>query len=539
MGASTITGAHPADSNSSHDVEAALLGAALIDPPIISEVMDLVSADDFSTPENRAIFAAMCELYLAGERPDIVTVAARLNGAGDLSQLSLLATACPDSLNFKAYAKSVAEASRRRQIASSAAQVIEAVQGNAGGEELDYRLAALATVTSKGATAIGAAATWLEPEDRGRAVLSEMGGVEYVEDFVRPGRIVVVAAEEGTGKSYAIDDELAIRVSVAGGSFAETWPVLQTGPVLVLSEMHTDDDFEREETALASLNLKRSDLDGHYFRLPLMTAAGGKPVLTEPEWMRWVTGWLRDHKVLVMIVDTATTASNVDPWGEKIQAVYAALRGMLAEYPALAITLIVHLKKPQGRGERRLSDVLGEWGRWNDVTVLMENDGASLDRCKITVRKRVRHERRIVATKHGGLLVDALDADTAKSTKVPPAEVLAAVVGHPGATLAELGQSLGVSKDTAGRYVATLVEAGRVETRSELRPTVKGLRSVTVVYPTADGTSVPPQTTAHAAAEVSAAVTGPLTADTAVPPQHCIGAAVSAAEVSDVKPVTP
>jgi len=82
-----------------------------------------------------------------------------------------------------------------------------------------------------------------EPEDRGRAVLSPMGDVEHVKDLARPGRIVVVPAEEGTGNTVAILGELAIRYAVAGGSFAETWPIVKLGRVLVLSEQHPDDDY--------------------------------------------------------------------------------------------------------------------------------------------------------------------------------------------------------------------------------------------------------------------------------------------------------
>ena len=37
------------------------------------------------------------------------------------------------------------------------------------------------------------------PEDRGMATLSPLGTVEYVEDLIRPGRVVAVAAEEGVG----------------------------------------------------------------------------------------------------------------------------------------------------------------------------------------------------------------------------------------------------------------------------------------------------------------------------------------------------
>jgi hypothetical protein len=325
---------------------------------------------------------------------------------------------------------------------------------------------------------------WPEPEDRGVATLSPLGAVEYVEDLIRPGRIVVWAAEEGSGKSFAVADDLGIRLAVAGGSFAGTWPVVQTGPVLILSEMHGDDDYAREDLTLASLGLPRAALAGRYYRLPLMTAAGGRPALTEPRWCTWITGWLRDRGALLLVVDTATGATQVDPWGKAIQGVFAQLRVMLADYPALAIILIVHLKKPSSRGGRALSDVLGEWGRWNDITVLQENDGASLERAKITVRKRVRRERRIVTTKAGGLLIDPADLADGTTTRVPIADVLAAIEATPGCTYAELGAALGVSKDTASRYVRSLADDVVVV------PT--GLRGAGRVYLTA----APPQTNA-------------------------------------------
>gem|GEM_PF-5394338 len=226
--------------------------------------------------------------------------------------------------------------------------------------------------------------------------------------------------------------------------------------LVYMSEMHADDDYGREATVLDSLGLERPDLAGRYYRLPLMTAAGGRPALMVPEWRAWVTGWLRDRGALLLIVDTATGATQVEPWGPGIQSVYAALRVMLAEYPDLAIVLLIHLKKPQGRGERRISDVLGEWGRWCDVVILMENDGNGLTRARLTVRKRVRRERRIVVTKAGGLLIDPQDLDEAKGTKVPAENVIAAVLAKPGMTYVELGAALGVSKDTASNYVKAL-----------------------------------------------------------------------------------
>lgn len=297
-----------------------------------------------------------------------------------------------------------------------------------------------------------------EPEDRGHAVLSPMGDVEYVKDLARPGRIVVVPAEEGTGKTVAILGELAIRYAVAGGSFAETWPIVEQGRVLVLSEQHPDDDYRNEARVLEALGHTRSDLEGRLFRLSTMTAAGERPPLMDAEWRSWVVDWMRDHDVRMFIVDTATGATQVDPWGKDMQTVYRALRGMVEALPDLVIVLLMHLKKPTGRGERRISDVLGEWGRWCDVILLMEGDGEG--RVRLSTRKRVRQQRRILAMQRDYLLVDPIDLTQAGPvTKVAPATVLAAIAARPGITYADLGAALEVSKDTARRYAQALGEA--------------------------------------------------------------------------------
>ena len=358
---------------------------------------------------------------------------------------------------------------------------------------------------------------WTQPENRGRAVLSPQGGVEYVEDLVRPGRIIVWAAEEGAGKSYAVAGELGIRLACAGGTFAETWPVRVTGNVLVLSEMHQDDDFEREETVLHSLELTRAALDGRYWRLGLMTAAGGKPCLREPGWRQWCVGWCREHSVIALIVDTATGASDVEPWGKDIQAVYRDLRWMLEAAPEVAILLVVHCKKPQGGQARRITDVIGEWGRWGDVVVLQERDGPR--RTKLSTFKRVRQQRRIVAVQSGGLLVEPQDLSDKRGPKVPPQEVAATVAAAPGLTYGELASRLNVSKDTATRYAKVASDAKLIV------EVPNGPRGITRLYPIA----APPQTAANGLAAVQTPLVGDDHRSTA---RTYISAAVRAAVVA-------
>ena len=111
---------------------------------------------------------------------------------------------------------------------------------------------------------------------------------------------------------------------------------------------------------------------------------------------------------IALIVDTATTATGgLEPWGPKMVALIHQLRAMLSAYPELAIVLVVHLSKPKGNGrfaERQITDVLGDWGKWADALLLMEDEGDN--KTKLSTYKRVGQQRRIVAKREGGLLVD-------------------------------------------------------------------------------------------------------------------------------------
>jgi len=93
-----------------------------------------------------------------------------------------------------------------------------------------------------------------------------------------------------------------------------------------------------------------------------------------------------------------------------------------------------------------------------------ENDGASLTRTKISVRKRVSHERRIVATKAGGLLVDPHDL-VAEGPKVGLDTVVDVIAGALGMTIKDLAKALKVAPSTA----ATYAQEGRAQRADERR----------------------------------------------------------------------
>lgn len=444
------------------EAEEAVLGAVLKAPASIARIAGILEPRDFYREQLRLIYAAMLDLHAQAQPIDYTTLAVHLRERGDyeraggMDRLSEINLAMPTASLIEHYAAIVARFGARRRLLGAAQEIAE-LAWHDNPDVMTRATELIQSASSSRAHADG----FGEPENRGRAVRSALGQVEYVEDLVRPGRILVVAAAEGSGKSYAIDAELGIRVAISGGTFAETWRVATTGGVLLLTEMHADDDFEREATVLAALGLERGALDERYWRQDLATAARDQPALDSAEWRSWIVDWCHQRGIIVQIFDTATGATRSNPWGQDIQATFRNLRAMLAANPALAIILIVHCKKPTGRGGARdITDVIGEWGRWCDVVLMLEQ--ASVGHVKLSTFKRVRHPRRIVAAQRDGLLVEARDISTGSAPKVAPETFVRTVCAHPGLTQVAVAELLHVGKTTIRRYVATGVESAEI-----------------------------------------------------------------------------
>ena len=73
-----------------------------------------------------------------------------------------------------------------------------------------------------------------------------------------------------------------------------------------------------------------------FYRLPLMSAAGGKPARTGQEWRGWISAWLREHLVSGYSPGWQQTV----PSGEIDAAVAFAEAGTLE--PVADLTRFVH-----------------------------------------------------------------------------------------------------------------------------------------------------------------------------------------------------
>ena len=111
--------------------EQSLLGSSLIDPAAISEVADIIKADDFYITEHKQIYLAATELFLTNHEIDVVTLIDALVRKGIYSKsggedyIRTLSEVVPTALNIKDYAKIVKEKSALRQLIEVCGEINE------------------------------------------------------------------------------------------------------------------------------------------------------------------------------------------------------------------------------------------------------------------------------------------------------------------------------------------------------------------------------------------------------------------------------
>ena len=102
------------------DMEAAVLGALMLELDAQNEVIDIVKAEYFYKPENRTIFEAITTLFSESHPIDILTVTNKLRKLGKLEEvggayyISELTNRVSSSANIETYARVVQQAYIRR-----------------------------------------------------------------------------------------------------------------------------------------------------------------------------------------------------------------------------------------------------------------------------------------------------------------------------------------------------------------------------------------------------------------------------------------
>lgn len=207
----------PSDTGAEKD----LLGAILLNPQALDEVMTILRPGDFYKPAHQHIYTAMLDLVGLGEPIDVRTVPDALARAGVLDQcgghagITDLIVDVPFSKHLERYAHIVKSHATRRGLISIAGEITE--MGYDQTEDIDrvldraeqmlYDLGDSATEAGHAEVMATVLHTWIDELDR-RLTQSEENtvrtGLADLDDKLtglKPGQLLTVCGRPGSGKS--------------------------------------------------------------------------------------------------------------------------------------------------------------------------------------------------------------------------------------------------------------------------------------------------------------------------------------------------
>lgn len=128
-----------------HNIEAekATLGALILNPRVVYDVVPVLQASDFYAEKNRKVYEAILALHSAGESCDPVTLDERLtrfsaNGVAWIDYIGELVEYTPDEEAATDYARIIAEKATRRRMLGASSKIAELAHSEDG--DLDQQL---------------------------------------------------------------------------------------------------------------------------------------------------------------------------------------------------------------------------------------------------------------------------------------------------------------------------------------------------------------------------------------------------------------
>lgn len=215
------------DMPSSLESEEAVLSSILQSPEVMTDVLPIVSPDDFHRPENRNVYSAMCGLWADSKKPDPVLLANAMKSegtfnSGSIDYIASLIGGVPSVANVASYAEVVREKAMRRRIIATA----ERVASSASAESLEQVMADTDRLIMEvgggagGGFSLMKKSIWPAMErleslgdQNARGILTGFVDLDRLLVGFEPGDLIVVAARPSMGKT-ALAMNMATNVAL-------------------------------------------------------------------------------------------------------------------------------------------------------------------------------------------------------------------------------------------------------------------------------------------------------------------------------------
>jgi replicative DNA helicase len=222
------------------DAERSLLGSILLDPMVLTEIVEIVSTpEQFYKEAHGTIFSSLLETFEAHQTGDLVQLAESLRAKGVLDQvggstyLMELAEAVPSAANAPYYAKLIADSCRLRKLIDAAGQIMYEAYTQGGGspgaakDVVDQAEKRIFDIASEDINAEPDSLKELLMQEmirieqaEGKAVTGLPTGFDYLDELLsglQPEEMMILAARPSMGKT-AIALNIAEQLAFGGST---------------------------------------------------------------------------------------------------------------------------------------------------------------------------------------------------------------------------------------------------------------------------------------------------------------------------------
>ncbi|APT85709.1 replicative DNA helicase [Corynebacterium aquilae] len=208
-----------------HDNEAeqGVLGAMLLSPSVIPDIIEDLSPDDFYKPAHSIIYQAMIDLFAENKEIDPLIVVGRIDRGGNLDRIGgapyihTLVQSVPTAANARYYAEIVAEKSILRRLVDAGTRVVQLGYEGTEGAEVDTvvdmaQQAVFAIAQKKAAEDYSPLSEIIRPTMDELDEIAAHGGLaqgvptgfvdlDNLTNGLHGGQMIIIAARPGVGKS--------------------------------------------------------------------------------------------------------------------------------------------------------------------------------------------------------------------------------------------------------------------------------------------------------------------------------------------------
>ena len=208
-----------------NEAEVSVIGSMLIDDRCIPEVMQELTADDFTDNDTRHMFEAIQAIFLQRGKVDATTVLGQLAAEGYAKKLYAIMDITPTAANCLEYAKILRDRRQLREIQQACMEIVSSGQDLAGAREILMKAAGIAVQKQADKDrSYGELISELLDRQRDKTPPDYLDwGIKALNEKLHagPGRFIILGADSSVGKTaLALQFALAISQRKRVGFFS-------------------------------------------------------------------------------------------------------------------------------------------------------------------------------------------------------------------------------------------------------------------------------------------------------------------------------